>query len=109
MLSKVAVLGSGTMGAQIAAHLANAGVPVLLLDITIDQVQSALKALDKASPPALFVPAKIHQIEVGTVDKDLVKIKDADWVIEAIVEDPKIKAQLLERDDAASQPGSLVT
>ena len=109
MLSKVAVLGSGTMGTQIAAHVANAGLSVLLLDITTDQVQSALKALDKAAPPALFVPEKIHQIEVGTFDKDLVKIKDADWVIEAIVEDARIKAQLLERVDAARKPGSLVT
>jgi 3-hydroxyacyl-CoA dehydrogenase len=109
MIRKVAVLGAGTMGAQIAGHVANAGLPVLLLDISREQVQAALKAMEKSSPPALFVPENIRQIESGSFDRDLVRIKEADWVIEAIVEDPQIKQQLLEKVDAARRPASLIT
>ena len=63
MIRRVAVLGAGTMGAQIAGHAANAGLSVLLLDISKPQVQAALKALGKSSPSALFVPEKIKQIK----------------------------------------------
>ncbi len=97
------------MGAQIAGHVANAGLPVLLLDISNEQVEAALKALEKSSPPALFVPEKMRQIESGSFANDLPRIQDADWVIEAIVEDPQIKKQLLEKIDAARRPGTLIT
>jgi 3-hydroxyacyl-CoA dehydrogenase len=97
------------MGAQIAAHAANAGLAVLLLDLTDEQVHAALKNLQKSSPPALFVPECIQQIEPGSFEKDLRRIKDADWVVEAVAENPQIKRQLLERVDAARRPGSLVT
>ena len=109
MIRKVAVLGAGTMGAQIAGHVANAGLPVLLLDISTEQVQKALKALEKSSPAALFVPEKIRHIESGSFDKDLGLIREADWIIEAIVEDPQVKRQLLEKVDTARRPGTLVT
>ena len=58
MIRKVAVLGAGTMGAQIAGHVANAGLTVLLLDVSQEQVQAGLKALEKSSPAALFIPDK---------------------------------------------------
>src|SRR2546425_8076572 len=90
MIRKVAVLGAGTMGAQIAGHIANAGLPVLLLDVSKEQVQAALKTLAKSSPAALFVPENIQQIETGSFEKDLPRIGDADWVIEAIIENPAI-------------------
>jgi 3-hydroxyacyl-CoA dehydrogenase len=109
MIRKVAVLGAGTMGAQIAGHVANAGLSVLLLDVSREHVEAALKALQKSSPAALFVPEKIRQIESGSFDKDLQRIQEADWVVEAIVEDPQIKHQLLEKIDAARRPGSLIT
>lgn len=109
MIRKAAVLGAGTMGAQIAAHAANAGLTVLLLDLTQEQVQAALKNLQKASPPALFVPERIQQIQAGTFDKDLSRIKEADWIIEAVAENLDIKKQLLEKVDAARGPGSFVT
>src|SRR2546427_8351441 len=109
MIRKVAVLGAGTMGAQIAGHVANAGLPVLLLDITTEQVQTALKTLEKLSPAALFVPGKIRQIEIGSFEKDLGRIREADWVIEAIVENAEIKRRLLERVDAVRKQRSLVT
>jgi 3-hydroxyacyl-CoA dehydrogenase len=109
IIRRVAVLGAGTMGAQIAAHVANTGLPVLLLDVTLEQVQAALKALPKISPAPLFVPEKIRLIETGNFDNDLARIRDVDWIVEAIVENPEIKQKLLERVDSARKPGSLVT
>jgi 3-hydroxyacyl-CoA dehydrogenase len=109
MIRNVAVLGAGTMGAQIAAHAANAGLRVILLDISKELVQSALKGLEKSSPAALFVPENIRQIDIGTFENDLVRIKEADWIVEAIVEDPQIKRNLLEKVDAARRPGTLIT
>src|SRR6516164_4781633 len=109
MISKVAVLGAGTMGAQIAAHAANAGLTVLLLDLTDEQVHTAFKNLQKSLPPALFVPERIQQIEPGIFEKDLHRIKEADWVVEAVAENPQIKRHLLEKVDTARRPGGLVT
>jgi 3-hydroxyacyl-CoA dehydrogenase len=109
MIRNVAVLGAGTMGAQIAGHAANAGLTVRLLDVTLDQTIAGLRALERTSPAALFVPESIRQIQPGSFDKDLALISQADWVIEAIVENADIKKQLLARVDAARRPGSLVT
>ena len=109
MIRNVAVLGAGTMGAQIAGHAANAGLLVLLLDVTVEQAKAGLKALQKSSPLGLFVPEKIQQIETGSFDKDLARIRQADWVIEAVVENPDIKKQLLSKVDSARKPGSLIT
>ena len=96
------------MGSQIAAHLANAGLLVNLLDINKDAATRGLRTLEKMSPPALFVPERIQQIEVGTFD-DLSSLSAVDWTIEAVVEDAGIKRSLLERVDAARKPGSLIT
>ena len=109
MIRNVAVLGAGTMGGQIAGHAANAGLQVLLLDVTIEQAKTGLKALEKSSPAALFIPDKIRQIDIGSFDRDLTRINQADWVIEAVVENPDIKKQLLARVDSARRPGCLVT
>ncbi len=109
MIRTTAVLGAGAMGAQIAAHIANADLPVILLDITTEHVTRALKALDKISPPAFFTPHKARLIEPGSFDAGLHRIKDAGWVIEAIVEDSEIKKKLLERVDEARKPGSFIT
>jgi len=109
MIRKVAVLGAGTMGAQIAGHVANAGLPVLLLDIDSRQTDAAIKGLTKSSPPALFTPEKIQQIEAGTFEKDLARIAECEWVIEAVVEDLSIKQQLLSKVDAVRKPGAFIT
>ena len=109
MIRNIAVLGAGTMGAQIAGHAANAGLRVILLDISKELVQAALKGLEKSSPAALFVPDNIRQIDIGTLENDLVRIKEADWIVEAIVEDPQIKRNLLEKVDATRRPGTLIT
>jgi 3-hydroxyacyl-CoA dehydrogenase len=97
------------MGAQIAGHAANAGLSVLLLDLTVEQAHAALKTLQKSSPPALFLPERVNQIQAGSFDRDLSNIKEADWVIEAVAEDPSIKKQLLEKVDEARRPGSFIT
>src|SRR5215467_3807026 len=109
MIRNIAVLGAGTMGAQIAGHAANAGLSVILLDISKELVQTALKGLEKSSPAALFVPENIRQIETGSFQNDLVRINEADWIVEAIVEDPQIKRDLLDKVDAARRPGTLNT
>ena len=109
MIRKVAVLGAGTMGAQIAGHMANAGLSVLLLDVTREQARAGLRGLEKSSPPALFVPENIRQVGIGTFNDDMGRIKETDWVIEAVVENLEIKRKLLEAVDSARKPGSLVT
>jgi len=109
MSRKVAVLGAGTMGAQIAGHIANAGLPVILLDLTKELVQTALKHLEKASPSPLFLPEKIRHVEVGSFENDLSRINEADWVIEAIVENPQVKNELLKKVDSKRRSGTLIT
>src|SRR5262245_26453242 len=100
MIRNVAVLGAGTMGAQIAGHLANARLGVLLLDMTKEQAQQALTFLLKSSPPALFVPEKLRLIQPGDFEKDFNRIKGCDWIIEAVVENPDVKKQLLAKVDS---------
>src|ERR1051326_428910 len=109
MIRNVAVLGAGTMGAQIAGHAANAGLMVRLLDVTSDQARAGLRALEKSSPAALFTPARIRQIEAGSFDKDFSLISESDWVIEAVVENAEIKKQLLAKVDSVRRRGSLIT
>src|SRR5215510_13444572 len=117
-IKKAAVLGAGVMGAQIAAHLANAGIPCLLLDIapkeltpeelkgglTLDSpavrnatAQAGLDAAKKAKPAAFFSPEIAGLISVGNFEDDLPKLKNCDWVIEAVVENLEIKRSLYER------------
>ncbi len=117
-LGRAAVLGSGVMGSAIAAHLANAGVPVLLLDIvpgglteeerrrglslTDPEVRSRFATAGKtratrAQPAAFFVPARAQLVEVGNFEDHLPALADVDWIIEAVVEDLPIKQELLTR------------
>ena len=128
-IEKAAVLGAGTMGAQIAAHLANAGVPTLLLDIppreltpeeqakglTLESPQvrgriarSGLDAAVKAKPAAFFMPELASLVTAGNFDDDLAKIKDCDLIIEAVVENLEIKRSLYERVEQHRRPGSIV-
>jgi 3-hydroxyacyl-CoA dehydrogenase len=109
IMRKTAVLGAGTMGAQIAAHLANAGFPVLLLDVSRELADRGRRGLESASPAPLFVPERIRLIETGTFDHDLGRLAECDWTVEAVVEDAAVKRGLLERVDAARKPGSLIT
>jgi 3-hydroxyacyl-CoA dehydrogenase len=104
----VAVLGAGVMGAQIAAHFANAGVPALLLDVTADAARDGLKRARSLKPDPFFTPDTAKLISTGGFD-ELARITDSDWIIEAVVEQLDIKRSLLEKVDAARRRGSIVS
>jgi 3-hydroxyacyl-CoA dehydrogenase len=108
-MRSVAVLGAGTMGAQIAAHFANAGVPVLLLDLTADAASAGLKRARSLKPDPFFTPDALARITTGGFDTDLAKLATVDWILEAVVEQLDIKRALLERVDAVRVPGTIVT
>src|SRR5271167_1415291 len=117
-INKVAVLGAGTMGARIAAHFANAGVPSLLLDIVPPDADGparnkiATAGLDGArkSKPAAFFEASLSRlVTVGNFDDDLKLLGEVDWIIEAIVENLDIKRSLLKKVEAIRKPGTIVT
>ncbi|MDA0206009.1 MAG: 3-hydroxyacyl-CoA dehydrogenase/enoyl-CoA hydratase family protein [Acidobacteria bacterium] len=118
-LGKVAVLGAGTMGSRIAAHFANAGVDCLLMDIPAPGgetpqarnaiVEKSLKGLAKSRPPAFFTEAAAKHLRVGNFQDDLDRVRDAEWIIEVVVEKFDVKRQLLEQVDRLRRPGSLVS
>jgi 3-hydroxyacyl-CoA dehydrogenase len=108
-IRSVAVLGAGTMGAQIAAHFANAGVPVLLLDLTADVARDGLKRARALKPDPFFTPDVVPLISTGGFDADLQRLATADWIVEAVVERIDVKRPLLERVDAVRKPGSIVS
>ncbi len=109
LIRSVAVLGAGTMGAQIAAHFANAGVPVVLLDLTADAARDGLKRARALKPDPFFTVDTINLISTGGFDTDLAKLADADWIMEAVVENLDIKRALLERVEAVRRPGTIVS
>jgi len=109
VIQSVAVLGAGTMGAQIAAHVANAGVPALLLDVTADAARQGLERARRLKPDPFFTPDTWTLVSVGSVETDLSRIGGADWIVEAVVEQIEVKRTLLERVDVARRPGSIVT
>src|SRR5262245_25143296 len=109
MIHSVAVLGAGVMGAQIAAHFANAGVPALLLDVTSEAAAEGLKRARSLKPDPFFTPDTAGLITTGSFDAALPSVKDADWIIEAIVERLDIKQGLLARVDAVRRKGTIVS
>jgi 3-hydroxyacyl-CoA dehydrogenase len=115
-IRRIAVLGAGTMGVRIAAHIANAGLPVLLLDRVLEAeanrdrlAAEALESLKKAKPPAFVDPALVSRIAIGNFEDDLEKLKDCDWIIEAVAEDMEIKRALLDKVAHHVRPDSIVT
>ncbi|MDP9147396.1 MAG: 3-hydroxyacyl-CoA dehydrogenase NAD-binding domain-containing protein [Acidobacteriota bacterium] len=120
-IEKAVVLGAGTMGARIAAHFANAGLPVLLLDIVPPGaatdaksernkiVRAGLEAAKKSKPAAFFTAALAEKISIGNFEDDLERIKDADWIIEVVAENLEIKKNLLARVGRFRKPGAIVT
>ncbi|MBI3669839.1 MAG: enoyl-CoA hydratase/isomerase family protein [Acidobacteria bacterium] len=129
-IEKVAVLGAGTMGARVAAHLANAGVPCYLLDIIPQEltaeekakglalsdpnvrnriVRAGLEAAKKSRPAAFFTPDLARLITCGNFEDNLAWCSQADWIIEAVAENLEIKRTLLARVDSHRRPGTLVT
>ncbi|HSK36076.1 MAG TPA: 3-hydroxyacyl-CoA dehydrogenase family protein, partial [Actinomycetota bacterium] len=96
-IRRVAVLGAGTMGAAIAAHAANAGLAVDLLDLDRETVEGGFERMLAARPAALASPRLAERIRLGTFEEDLERLADADWVVEAIVERLEPKQELLAR------------
>jgi 3-hydroxyacyl-CoA dehydrogenase len=111
VIRSVAVLGAGVMGAQIAAHFANAGVPALLLDLTPDAAAQGLKRARALKPDPFFTPDTWKLVTTGGFDAapGLGALRDADWIIEAIVEQLDVKRELLAKVDATKRPGSIVS
>ncbi len=105
----VAVLGAGTMGAQIAAHFANAGVPVLLLDVTRAAAREGLERARKLSPDPFFVPTGHTLVRTGGFDEDLDAIAGADWIVEAVVERLDVKQALFERVERVRAAHAIVS
>lgn len=129
-IQKAAVIGAGTMGAAIAAHLANAGVPTRLLDIaptalTPDEerqgltltsrpvrdriVREGLERIRKINPPSFMSRAAQGLVQIGNLEDDLASLAEVDWIVEAVVENLEVKRKLMARIDAVRRPGTLVT
>ena len=129
-IRKAAVIGAGTMGAQIAAHLANVGIPVLLMDIVPSELtpeeqkrgltlqspqvrnrvtQTQFDRAKKLSPAPLFTPEAAALVRLGNIEDNLPEIADADWVIEAVLERMDLKRDLHKKIAALARPDALVT
>jgi len=108
-MRSVAVLGAGTMGGQIAAHFANAGVPVVLLDLTADVAREGLKRARALKPDPFFTAETASRITTGGFDTDVGTLASVDWIMEAVVEQLDIKRALLERIDAVRRPSTIVS
>jgi 3-hydroxyacyl-CoA dehydrogenase len=117
-INKIAVLGAGTMGARIAAHFANAGVPSYLFDIVPPDADgparnkiatAGLEAAKKSKPAAFMEPSLARLVTVGNFEDDIKKLADVDWIIEAVVENLEIKRALLRKVEAVRKPGTIVT
>ena len=93
-IKKVAVLGAGVMGAQIAGHLANAGIPSYLFDINDELSKNGVDSLTSLKPAPLYKPKNAELVTPCTYDNDIIKIAEVDWVLEAVVERLDIKEQV---------------
>ena len=108
-IKKVVVIGSGTMGSGIAAHLCNANVPVTLLDLTTEISEKARDRIHKSRPPLLLDKTKIENIKVGNIKDNFDVVKEADWVVEAVVERIDIKHNIYEKIFKERKIGSIVS
>jgi 3-hydroxyacyl-CoA dehydrogenase len=115
-IKQVAVIGAGVMGAGIAAHIANAGVPVLLLDIVPKSgdnrnaiAERAVEVLLKADPAPLMHKRNAKLIKTGNTEDDLALLSGCDWIIEAVIERQDVKSELYAAIDQVRKPGSIVS
>jgi 3-hydroxyacyl-CoA dehydrogenase len=121
-IQKAAVLGAGTMGARIAAHFANAGLPCVLLDIVPPDLKpdtppgdrnrlarNGLEAAKKSRPAAFFSANFADRISIGNFEDDLARCAEADWIIEVVAENLEIKRKLLSRVAQFRKPGAIIT
>jgi len=129
-IRRVAVLGAGVMGSGIAAHLANAGIPCLMLDIVPPQfteedrkkwltgkspgfrnrfAANGLNGIKKSRPALLYSPKDLKLISIGNLEDDLDKAAACDWIVEVVVENLEIKRSLYDRIEKLWKPGTVVT
>lgn len=108
-IRQVAVLGAGTMGARIAAHFANAGVSVLLLDLTVDAARKGLETALKGKPGGFFLPEYAARVTTGSFEHDLPKVAGCDWILEAVTEKLDVKRELWTKVAALRSAGSIVS
>ena len=115
-IQKVAVIGAGVMGASIAAHVANAGVPVVLLDIAAKDnpnrsaiAEGAVEKLLKADPAPFMSKAAAKLVTTGNIEDHLNLLADCDWIIEAVIERLDVKQALYAKIEAARKPGSVAS
>jgi len=116
VISKVAVIGAGVMGASIAAHMSNAGISVYLLDVVLKNnrnrnqiAETAIKQLTSVQPAAFMRPANARLIIPGNIEDHLDKVAEVDWVIEAVVEDPVIKKNLYQKLNLLCVPDTVIS
>jgi len=129
-IRKAAVLGAGTMGAAIAAHLAGCGIPTLLLDVVPTELteeekrgrltltdrevrdriaRQGLERVRQATPPPLYLPKDAERITIGNLADDLPRLTEVDWIVEAVVEDLQVKRGLLQQVEQHRRPGTIIT
>ena len=108
-IKRVVVIGSGTMGSGIAAHLCNANIPVTLLDLKTEISEKARERIYSSRPPLLLDKLKINNINIGNINDNFGVVKDADWVVEAVVEKIDIKHNLYEKIFKTRKAGSIVS
>lgn len=108
-IRSAAVLGAGTMGAQIAALLANVGIPTRLLDLTREVARDGLERATALRPDPFFTRDAAALITTGGFDRDLSQVGGVDWIIEAIVEQIEIKRSLLEHVERVRREGTIVS
>jgi len=108
-IKKVVIIGSGTMGSGIAAQLCNANVPVTLLDLKTAISEKARERILKSRPPLLIDKSKINNIKVGNINDDFNTVKDADWVVEAVVEKIDIKHNIYKKIFTERKSGAIVS
>ncbi|MEQ1529163.1 MAG: 3-hydroxyacyl-CoA dehydrogenase NAD-binding domain-containing protein, partial [Methylococcales bacterium] len=115
-INSVAVIGAGVMGAGIAAHIANAGVPVLLLDVVPKDndnrnaiAETVIGKLIKSDPPALMQQSAARLITPGNIEDHLSRLSDVDWVIEAVIENPVIKQSLYRKLEQVCRSDAVIS
>ena len=108
-IKNVVVIGSGTMGSGIAAHLCNANIPVTLLDLKTEISEKARERIHKSRPPLLIDKSKINNIKVGNISDNFDVVNDADWIVEAVVERIDVKHQIYEKIFKSRKDGAIVS
>ena len=108
-IKKVVVIGSGTMGSGIAAQICNANIPVTLLDLKTEISEKARERIYKSRPPLLLDKSKINNINTGNINDDFHVVKDADWIVEAVVERIDIKHNIYQKIFKERKKGAIVS